>query len=157
MTASRVLSDFQTEVRRVFLSLEESEGFLLAGGAALVATGLTERPTQDVDLFTAHASVQRAREALADAAVARGWAVTPVSDSPTFSRPVLHGPDDLVVDPACDSRPRRPATVTFVGPAFAPEELAGRKLLALPPDEVGVLRAFFAAWRTRLDARPGAS
>ena len=35
------LTDFQTEVTRLFFSLPASNGFLLAGGGALLANGLT--------------------------------------------------------------------------------------------------------------------
>ena len=46
------LTAFQVEVARAFFALPSAEGFLLAGGAALAAHGLTARPTQDLDLFT---------------------------------------------------------------------------------------------------------
>lgn len=46
------LTDFQLEVARLFFSLPASEGFVLAGGAALLAQHLTSRPTQDLDFFT---------------------------------------------------------------------------------------------------------
>lgn len=36
----------------LFFSLPASDGFLLAGGAALAAQQLTTRPTHDQDLFT---------------------------------------------------------------------------------------------------------
>ena len=45
------LTDFQVEVARLFFELPSSHGFLLAGGGALLATGLTTRPTQDLDFF----------------------------------------------------------------------------------------------------------
>lgn len=44
---------------------------------------------------------------------------------------MVHGSEDLLVDIGLDSPPRQPATASFLGPTFAPEELAGRKLLAL--------------------------
>jgi Nucleotidyl transferase AbiEii toxin, Type IV TA system len=47
------LTDFQLEVTRLFFSLPASKGFLLAGGAALLAQHLTTRPTEDLDFFTA--------------------------------------------------------------------------------------------------------
>jgi hypothetical protein len=47
------LTDFQLEVTRLFFSLPASRGFLLAGGAALLAQHLTTRPTEDLDFFTA--------------------------------------------------------------------------------------------------------
>ena len=43
------LTDFQVQVARLFFSLPAAQGFLLAGGAALVAQHLTSRPTQDLD------------------------------------------------------------------------------------------------------------
>lgn len=49
--ADVALTELQREVLRLFFELPESAGFVLAGGAALVASGLSERPTQDVDLF----------------------------------------------------------------------------------------------------------
>ena len=45
------LSVFQIEVANMFFSLPASDGFLLAGGGALLASGLTSRPTQDLDFF----------------------------------------------------------------------------------------------------------
>lgn len=47
------LPAFQLEVARVFFALPASKGFLLAGGAALLAQHLTARPTEDLDFFTA--------------------------------------------------------------------------------------------------------
>ena len=49
---SETRTAFQIEVARLFFSLPTSGSFLLAGGAALLAQGLTSRPTQDLDLFT---------------------------------------------------------------------------------------------------------
>lgn len=41
------LTDFQVQVARLFFSLPEAAGFLLAGGAGLVAQHLTTRPGLD--------------------------------------------------------------------------------------------------------------
>lgn len=46
------LSAFQLEVARLFFALPASQGFLLAGGAALLAQHLTARPTEDLDFAT---------------------------------------------------------------------------------------------------------
>lgn len=125
------LTDFQVEVVRLFFTLPEADGYLLAGGAALAASGFSPRPTQDLDLFTTRADVSSARDALVGAAADNGWTVSIVKDATTFCRLVIHGPEDLLVDLAQDSPPRHPPTVTFAGPTYSPEELAGRKLLAL--------------------------
>lgn len=127
------LTEFQREVAQLFFSLPESDGYLLAGGAALVAHELTVRPTQDLDLF-AHApieSVGAGRDALLDAVAARGWTATTIQDAATFCRLVIHGPEDLLVDLAVDSAPLSPPTVTMLGPTLAPVELAAHKILAL--------------------------
>ncbi len=127
------LTDFQVEVARVFFGLAESEGFLLAGGAALVAQALTDRPTQDLDFFAGPDSgnVVVARDAFETAAQERGWSVRRVRDGVTFCRLVVSGSDSLVVDLALDTPPSRPPTASFIGPTFDLEELAGRKALAL--------------------------
>ena len=127
-----MLTDFQVEVARLFFSLPASHRFLLAGGAALLAQRMTVRPTHDLDFFTGTAgSVESARAEFEAAAQARGWTVDVRQSTVTFCRFVVHGSEDLLVDIALDSPPRQPATASFLGPTFAPDELAGRKLLAL--------------------------
>ena len=127
------LTDFQVQVAQLFFSLPAAQGFLLAGGAALIAQHLTSRPTQDLDFFTrvGATSVPAARDALEIAARTKGWSIERVRDEATFCRLVIHGDDDLLVDLALDSPPERPATASLIGPTFAPQELAGRKVVAL--------------------------
>jgi hypothetical protein len=80
------LTAFQMEVARLFFALPESEGFLLAGGAALLAQHLTARSTQDLDFFTAaeRGHVSTARDAL-EAAAGGGLGELPVRSSRTDS------------------------------------------------------------------------
>jgi predicted nucleotidyltransferase component of viral defense system len=128
------LSAFQLEVARLFFSLHASRGFLLAGGAALLAQHLTARPTEDLDFFTApeHGHVLDARDALEAAASQRGWSAQRIHDSDTFCRMVIRSADDgVLVDLAVNAPPDLPASLTPAGPTLAPEELAGNKLLAL--------------------------
>lgn len=154
MTKSPI-TDFQAEVARVFFSLPEAESFLLAGGLALAAHGLSERPTEDFDAFTSHAGdVTTACEAFTAAAGNRGWLVNVIQASETFVRPEVAGEDVLLVDIALDSAPGLPPVMSILGPTFAPEELAGRKLLALfdramPRDfvDVYVLAQRWEPWR----------
>src|SRR5690348_5205395 len=82
------LSAFQLEVARLFFALPASHGFLLAGGAALLAQHLTARPTEDLDFFTTaeRGHVPAARDALEAAARGRGWSVQRIHDSDTFCR-----------------------------------------------------------------------
>jgi hypothetical protein len=127
------LTAFQLDVARLFFAQPASATFLLAGGGALLAHGLGSRPTQDLDFFTrpGGGDVGLARDEFIHAASARGWGVDVIRDTDTFVRLVVHGVEDLLVDLAMDSAPGRPPTVTLAGPTYAPEELAGRKVVAL--------------------------
>jgi Nucleotidyl transferase AbiEii toxin, Type IV TA system len=127
------LTSFQTAVAGLFFSLPQSQGFLLAGGAALAAQHLTRRPTHDLDLFTSSGgnTVPAARDAFERAATERGWTVRRIRDGATFCRLVVSGDENLLVDLALDAPPHLPPSDSAVGPTFGLEELAGRKLLAL--------------------------
>jgi hypothetical protein len=128
------LTAFQVEVAREFFALPSAQGFLLAGGAALAAHGLTERPTRDLDLFTSpgRGDVQASLAAFAALTNERGWGLEVVREGETFARAVVRrGVDAVVVDLAVDTTPERPPTATFIGPALDPDELAGRKVIAL--------------------------
>lgn len=127
------LTAFQIEVAQLFFTLPGSDGFLLAGGAALVAQHLTTRPTQDLDFFTSpgRGDVARARDEFEHAAEIVGWRVDRIHDGETFCRLLIEGSEQLLVDLALDSTPGWPASASVVGPTYAPAELAGRKLIAL--------------------------
>ena len=145
MGDSRV-SDFQSEVARTFFALPEAESFLLAGGLALAAHGFLDRATEDLDAFTARTdAVRSARDAFIHAARGKGWTIEERQSSDSFVRLVVTGPESMLVDIGLDSAPELPATMSALGPTFAPLELAGRKLLALfdramPRDFVDVYR-----------------
>jgi hypothetical protein len=99
------LTKMQQELLRLFFELPEASDFLLAG-AALIATGLSERATQDLDFFGGDLAtgITVAADALEAACIARGWAVTRVHDSTTFRRIVVQdGNEELLVDLAVDS------------------------------------------------------
>jgi len=93
------LSAFQLEVARLFFTLPASQGFLLAGGAALLAQHLTARPTEDLDFFTApeRGHVPAARDALEAAASQPasqpGWSAQRIHDSDTFCRMIIRSAD----------------------------------------------------------------
>ncbi len=128
------LEPFQLDVTQLFFSLPASRGFLLAGGAALLAQQLTSRPTRDLDFFTAPNSGNLAAAATAFEAAARdrGWHVHTIQRSDSFVRlNIEHDEAQLLVDLAVDAPPARPASITIAGPSYDPEELAGRKMIAL--------------------------
>jgi hypothetical protein len=46
------IDPFQADVARIALTVAADHGFALAGGNSLVAQGIVERPTGDIDLFS---------------------------------------------------------------------------------------------------------
>jgi hypothetical protein len=134
MVQPGALTPLQIEVARIFFDLETSEGFLVAGGAALLASELIARPTEDLDLFASSptTSVTGAKQALVAALEHRDHDVSLIQDSPTFCRMLVRqAGEEVLVDLAIDSPPHAAPTVTVLGPTLAPVELAVRKLLAL--------------------------
>ena len=128
-----VLQAEQREIVHLFFDMPESQGFVLVGGAALIALGLTDRPTQDVDFFTSDAElVEAASAALQLASAKHGWTATLVRGSATFQRMVLGRGDVVVsVDIAFDTAALRPIIESELGPTFDPLEHAARKALAV--------------------------
>lgn len=125
------LTDFQLEIARLFFSLPAAESFVLGGGAGLIAAGLTDRPTRDLDFFVAESVVGDATEQLEGAATDQGWSTERIRDEDTFVRLRIDGPEALLVDLCLDSPPQQPPTMTIAGPTYAADELAGRKVVAL--------------------------
>lgn len=128
------LTTLQLELAEIFFSLDEAKDFLVAGGAALVASNLVARPTEDLDLFAATptTSVTAAKDAFTRVLRERGCDVVIVQDVSTFCRIIVSRTgEETLVDLAIDSPPRTRPTITILGPTLAPLELAGRKLLAL--------------------------
>lgn len=128
------LTGLQIEVAHIFFEVEASKGYLVPGGAALLAADLIARPTEDLDFFASApvTSVTEAKEEFVQALQNRGYEVTVLQDALTFCRMVV-GVDgaEVLVDLAIDSPPSSAPTMTLLGPTLAPEELAARKLLAL--------------------------
>jgi NAD(P)-dependent dehydrogenase (short-subunit alcohol dehydrogenase family) len=132
------LSGGQREVALLLFGLPESEGFALAGGSALVALGVIDRPTRDIDAFFAAQAggapgdVGPLASALCSALADAGWTVEVVRRHQTFARLVAHNERDSVeVDLAVDSPSE--FSLEFVGsiPCLAPQDLAARKVLAM--------------------------
>lgn len=128
------LTQIQIDLAGIFFALDEADGYLVAGGAALVASNLIARPTADLDLFAAlpTTSVTPAKDAFARALRERKYDVAVLQDGPTFCRMIVtQEGESTLVDLAIDSPPTGMPTMTVLGPALPPLELAGRKLLAL--------------------------
>jgi hypothetical protein len=127
------LTDFQTQVATKFLSTSGGNQFVLAGGAALLVHGISKRPTQDLDFFTNHPNyaIENGLNSLVNLAHQQGWNLEIVKSENSFRRVIIQGDDSLLVDLARDSALILKPVQTQVGLVVAPEELAGRKLLAL--------------------------
>ena len=99
------LTAFQLEVARLFFTLPASSGFLLAGGAALLAQRLTDRPTQDLDFFTApgRGDVTVARQQFEIAV----RLFTPVLRLHTSASPIGQKSPDAGTDPCAAHSPVR--------------------------------------------------
>jgi hypothetical protein len=98
------LTAFQAQVARLFFGLPSSDGFLLAGGGALLATGLTSRPTDDLDFFgqRGRVNVPKVAAELIAALTEQGWQADTIQSSDTFVRIRIKGPEDLAIDIAID-------------------------------------------------------
>jgi hypothetical protein len=134
MDRPQQLTDLQVDLAAIFFALDAADGYLVAGGAALLASDLIDRPTEDLDLFatTPTTSVTPAKDAYVEALQARNYGVVMIQDGPTFCRMVVtRAGEETLVDVAIDSPPQSRPTITVLGPTLAPLELAGRKLLAL--------------------------
>jgi len=68
------ISELQRQVATIALRAAARHGFALAGGNALIAHGIIDRPTEDVDLFSdQETGVMAAAQAVEDALCAAGF------------------------------------------------------------------------------------
>ena len=127
-----MLTDLQRRVRRIISALPESGAFALAGGAALIASGVVQRPTNDLDFFAPHPhNVAELLQAVRAALEADGLQTTVWRVEPAFARLQIDSEDDsTAIDLATDYR-LLPPNPTAQGPVLATAELAADKVLAL--------------------------
>ena len=138
------IDQLQREVATVALRAAARHGFALAGGNALIAHGIVDRPTDDVNLFSnQEAGVTAATEVVQTALRAAGFRADR-RDSDGGLADVFYGMADgmaewIVTAPggqqtmlqlAYFDRSHRPVTMD-VGPVLALEDLAGSKVCAL--------------------------
>lgn len=131
------LTGFQQAVAQLFFQLSESRGFAVAGGAALIASGLISRPTNDIDLFAVErqtVGIPAAAASFEAAAHAQTWNTRRLVDQREFIRLLVTestGTENVVVDLGRDSPPEQPPRLTILGPTLGDRDLAARKTLAL--------------------------
>jgi len=130
---------FQRHVTTLVLDHIGSAGFALAGSGAIREHGITDRLTNDVDLFTTTATNPEAfAAAVADAEGAltgHGYHVTRIRSTPEFARLLVEttdAADDNVVevDLGIDWR-NEPPTQFAIGPVLALRDAVGSKVAAV--------------------------
>jgi hypothetical protein len=118
------------ELARIGLAAVGRYGFALAGGYALAAHCLIDRPSEDVDLFTNHLELEEFTEAITQAYAQAGHAVEVVRRAELFARLLVGGDDPVRVELAYDWRGNRPALLD-IGPVLARDDAVAGKMLAL--------------------------
>lgn len=127
---------FQADVARIALDAAGSHGFALAGGNALVAHGIVQRPTEDVDLFSDEAGAPGAVTAAVVAALeAAGYQVLitrpPELNQGEFSQMVIsRGDESMQLDMARDWR-RWPPVELQIGPVLHLDDAVSSKVNAM--------------------------
>jgi hypothetical protein len=126
----------QRRVTVLLLDAIGQAGFALAGSGAIREHGITNRPTQDVDLFALSTmspeaflrEVEYAEQTLRDA----GLSCTRSRTAPLFARLIVSGATDemVAVDLAVDWRMEPPVRLE-VGPVLAVPDAVGNKVAAV--------------------------
>lgn len=130
------LDPLHDQVVRLAASLPESRSVVLAGGGAMLAHGLVDRVTRDVDLFT-HRDAEEAiavSAALRRALHARGWEVRPAARPPHENRFVAVEPGSgrhVQVEVFADGGRLRPPVRLAAVPVLHRDDLAADKVLAM--------------------------
>jgi hypothetical protein len=128
---------FHERLARVGLSAAEQYGFALAGGYAVQAAGILERPSEDVDLFTAwerRADFAAAVDAVVNAYTEHGYAVEITQQFETFARLAVVEPSEprssYKVELAANWRALPPVQMD-IGPVLHPDDVVAGKMSAL--------------------------
>ena len=126
--------DFQRAVATVILGVTQEDGFALAGSGAIREHGLTDRPTQDVDLFTMNVTEARFADAVGHAMAAlseHGYDALLTRSASLFARLIVtKGDEQLEVDLGMDWRGHDPVMFD-IGPVLAIDDAVANKVGAL--------------------------
>ncbi|WP_432978947.1 nucleotidyl transferase AbiEii/AbiGii toxin family protein [Dactylosporangium sp. CA-233914] len=128
------MDPFHERLARLGLAAADRFGFALAGGYAVQAAGLLERPSEDVDLFTSwdrRADFKTATEAVVGAYQEDGLEVSVNVEYDTFARlTVTDGQHVSKVELGVDWRANEPV-VMAIGPVLHPDDAIANKMAAL--------------------------
>lgn len=128
-------TDAQREVTRIALAGIAGAGFALAGSGAIREHGVTDRPTEDVDLFTPSqdaAEFGRAVERVVADLRSTGFEVEEVRRAAQFARLQVRttGGLQLDVDMGVDWRENDPVGLD-IGPVLSLQDAVGNKVSAV--------------------------
>src|SRR6201994_1289349 len=140
------ISGLQREVATIALRVAARYGFALAGGNALMAHGVIDRPTEDVDLFSDQETGVAAAADAVEAALRAAGLTAERQDELDDLGDVFEGMGEglaewvitssegqqMMLQMAYFDRVRGPVTMD-VGPVLDIEDLAGWKTVALVP------------------------
>jgi hypothetical protein len=130
---------FYRDVARVALTVATKHGFVLGGGVAWLVSGLVDRPTEDVDLFTdAAGGVRAAAGEVAAALTAAGYRVVREEADELFAGMaddiqefVVAAPDRALRLTLCRLDRHRAPVVMEIGPVMHLDDLVATKVAAL--------------------------
>ena len=138
------IDELQREVATIALRTAARHGFALAGGNALIAHGIIDRPTDDVDLFSDQETAVAAAAAAVEGALRAAGFEAERRDQAGGLEDVFYGlgeglaewvitapgGEQTMLQMAYFDRTRGPVTMD-VGPVLDLEDLAGSKVCAL--------------------------
>ncbi|MEV6851514.1 nucleotidyl transferase AbiEii/AbiGii toxin family protein [Actinoplanes sp. NPDC051411] len=131
--------DFYAQVAKIALTVATKHGFVLGGGFAWLVSGLVQRPTEDVDLFTDTAGgVAAAAGEVARALTGAGYRVVREEGDELFAGMDEDLREFLVAAPGralrltlCRLDRRRSPVVMELGPVMHLDDLVATKVAAL--------------------------
>jgi hypothetical protein len=134
-----VTDTFYEQVARVALTVATKHGFVLGGGFAWLVSGLVQRPTEDVDLFTDTAGgVAAAAGEVARALTEAGYRVVREEGDELFEGMdedlqefLVAAPDRALRLTLCRLDRRRTPVVMELGPVMHLDDLVATKVAAL--------------------------
>ncbi len=138
------LDELHRTVAAVALSTARRHGFALGGGSALIAHGIIDRPTEDIDLFTNKDHGVTSAVGAVEAALRAAGFEAERQDKTAGLADVFYGMGDelaewivtapggrqMMLQMAYFDRDRRPVTMD-VGPVLDLEDVVGSKVCAL--------------------------
>ncbi|WP_280405798.1 nucleotidyl transferase AbiEii/AbiGii toxin family protein [Nocardia brasiliensis] len=126
------------KLAEIALSVAGDQGFALAGGYAIRAHGMGDRPSGDVDLFTdwhRRADFPDAVQAVTAALEQHGYTVTAAISGETFARLLVSSPAEPEIEAdklelSADWR-AHPPVLLDIGPVLHPDDAVANKMCAL--------------------------